>query len=170
MRWVAEGNSPRFTLSTGDGLNKLLAAMISFRDPLLSEDEYDAGATSTARRSSGSSAFQFGFTDGASSCASIDAKEIEQRRGDLPVELLQDQTGERPVSEESVKSIVEALGMLFSPADPPELSLDADCDSGVPGRAASPPCLLSGHQHDRRRHVRTGDDGHAVGEDETAAW
>ena len=25
MRWVAEGNSPRFTLSTGDGLNNLLA-------------------------------------------------------------------------------------------------------------------------------------------------
>ena len=44
MRWVAEGNSPRFTLSTGDGLNKLLAAMISFRDPLLSEDEYRPGA------------------------------------------------------------------------------------------------------------------------------
>lgn len=33
MRWVAEGNSKRFTLSTGDGLNNLLAAMISFRDP-----------------------------------------------------------------------------------------------------------------------------------------
>ena len=40
MRWVAEGNSPRFTLSTGDGLNNLLVSMISFRDPLMSELEY----------------------------------------------------------------------------------------------------------------------------------
>jgi predicted metalloprotease len=38
LRWVAEGKSPRFTLNTGDGLNNLLAAMISFRDPVLSED------------------------------------------------------------------------------------------------------------------------------------
>ena len=35
MRWVAEGNSPRFTLSTGEGLNNVLAAVIAFRDPLL---------------------------------------------------------------------------------------------------------------------------------------
>ncbi|HEX7823283.1 MAG TPA: neutral zinc metallopeptidase, partial [Mycobacterium sp.] len=34
-RWVAEGNSPRFTLSTGDGLNHVLAAAITTRDPLV---------------------------------------------------------------------------------------------------------------------------------------
>jgi Predicted metalloprotease len=34
MRWVAEDKSPRFTLSTGDGLNNVLAAVIAFRDPL----------------------------------------------------------------------------------------------------------------------------------------
>ena len=43
MRWVAEGNSPRFTLSTGDGLNNLLAGMISFRDPLLSVEDVYSG-------------------------------------------------------------------------------------------------------------------------------
>src|SRR3546814_1982907 len=31
------------------------------------------------------SAFQFGFTDGAGSCATMDPAEIKQRRGDLPV-------------------------------------------------------------------------------------
>ena len=126
MRWVAEGNSPRFTLSTGDGLNSLLAAVISFRDPVLSEDEIAPGANEHGSAFERITAFQFGFTDGAASCAAIDAKEIAQRRGDLPVELQQDQTGEWPVSEESVKAVVEALGTLFSPADPPKLSLDAD--------------------------------------------
>jgi len=139
MRWVAEDNSPRFTLSTGDGLNNVLAAMISFSDPLLSEDEYAPGANEHGSAFERITAFQFGFTDGAASCAAIDAKEIAQRRGDLPVELQQDQTGEWPVSEESVKAIVEALETLFSPADPPELSLDAESANDCPDARPSPP-------------------------------
>ncbi|MCW2555127.1 MAG: Peptidase, partial [Mycobacterium sp.] len=85
MRWVAEGNSPRFTLSTSDGLNNLLAAMIAFRDPLLNESDSEAGEDEHGSAFERVSAFQFGFTDGAASCASIDLKEIKQRRGDLPV-------------------------------------------------------------------------------------
>ncbi|RDH74097.1 peptidase [Mycolicibacterium moriokaense] len=139
MRWVAEGNSSRFTLSTGDGLNSLLAAVISFRDPLLSEDAYAPGANEHGSAFERITAFQFGFTDGASSCAAIDVKEISQRRGDLPVELQQDQTGEWPVSEESVKAIVEALGTLFSPADPPKLSLDTDSAKNCADARPSPP-------------------------------
>ena len=139
MRWVAEGNSPRFTLSTADGLNSLLAAVISFRDPLLSEEEYDAGVDEHGSAFERITAFQFGFTDGAASCAAIDAKEIAQRRGDLPVELQQDQTGEWPVSEESVKAIFEALGTMFSPANPPQLSLDAESANDCPDARPSPP-------------------------------
>ena len=100
LRWVAEGKSPRFTLNTGEGLNNLLAAMISFRDPLMSEgDYYDVGDEhgSAFERVS---AFQFGFTDGPSACAAINLQEIKQRRGDLPVELPSDQTGELPVTED----------------------------------------------------------------------
>jgi predicted metalloprotease len=139
MRWVAEGNSPRFTLSTGDGLNRLLAAVLSFRDPLLSENDYASVGDEHGSAFERISAFQFGFTEGAESCAAIDAKEIAQRRGDLPVELQQDQTGEWPVSEESVKAIVEALGTLFSPADPPRLSLDGDSANDCPDAQPSPP-------------------------------
>ena len=80
MRWVAEGNSPRFTLNTGDGLNNLLAAMISFRDPLLTEDDYYGTDDEHGSAFERISAFQFGFTDGPSSCAAIDAQEIGQRR------------------------------------------------------------------------------------------
>ncbi|OBB01492.1 peptidase [Mycobacteriaceae bacterium 1482268.1] len=139
MRWVAEGNSDRFTLSTADGLNSLLAAVISIRDPLLSEDDYAPGANEHGSAFERITAFQFGFTDGAASCAAIDAKEITQRRGDLPVELQQDQTGEWPVSEESVKAVVDALGTLFSPADPPKLRLDADSADDCPDARPSPP-------------------------------
>ena len=151
MRWVAEGNSPRFTLSTGDGLNNVLAAMISFRDPLLSEDDSSVGADEHGSAFERISAFQFGFTDGASSCAAIDEKEIEQRRGDLPVELQQDQTGEWPVTEESVTAVVDAMSMLFSPADPPKLSFDASATSCPDARPSPPVVVLSGDQHHRRR-------------------
>ncbi|MCV7229949.1 neutral zinc metallopeptidase [Mycolicibacterium komossense] len=138
MRWVAEGNSSRFTLSTGDGLNTLLASMISFRDPLLSDEDVGGGDEhgSAFERIS---AFQFGFTDGASACAAIDAKEVAQRRGDLPIELQQDQTGEWPVSEESVRAVIDAMNSLFTPARPPTLSFDAASAATCPDARPSPP-------------------------------
>lgn len=139
LRWVAEGNSKRFTLSTGDGLNNLLAAMISFRDPLLSQDDYFSTGDEHGSAFERISAFQFGFTDGPSSCAAIDAQEIGQRRGDLPIELQQDQTGEWPVTEESVRSITEAMNILFKPQTPPTLSFDAGSAAKCPDARPSPP-------------------------------
>jgi predicted metalloprotease len=140
MRWVAEGNSNRFTLSTGDGLNNLLAGMILFRDPLLSEDDvYSEGGDEHGSAFERISAFQFGFTDGPSACATIDAKEIAQRRGDLPLLLQQDQTGEWPVSRESVTSILDAMNILFEPENPPVLSFDAGTAGQCPDARPSPP-------------------------------
>jgi predicted metalloprotease len=139
MRWVAEGNSPRFTLSTGDGLNNLLAAMISFRDPLLSQDDYSDTGDEHGSAFERISAFQFGFTDGASSCAAIDIKQIEERRGDLPVELAPNETGELPVTEDSVKSVVDAMNILFSPKNPPQLTFDAGSASKCTDARPSPP-------------------------------
>ncbi|MFC3778735.1 neutral zinc metallopeptidase [Mycolicibacterium holsaticum] len=136
MRWVAEDNSPRFSLSTGDGLNNVLAAVIAFRDPLMSEADPAAGSDEHGSAFERLSAFQFGFTDGASACASIDMREIGQRRGDLPVLLDEDETGEWEVSETSVRTIIAAMDLLFEPANPPVLSFaGADC----PGTRPSPP-------------------------------
>ena len=137
MRWVAEGSSPRFTLSTGEGLNNVLAAVIAFRDPLLSEGDPEAGVDEHGSAFERLSAFQIGFTDGPSACASIDMREIGQRRGDLPVLLPGDQTGELAITEESVRSIVDAMGILFEPAKPPELSFDASQE--CPDARLSPP-------------------------------
>jgi predicted metalloprotease len=138
MRWVAEGNSTRFTLSTGDGLNNLLAAMIAFRDPLLNESDFEVGEDEHGSAFERVSAFQFGFTDGAASCAAIDLLEIEQRRGDLPLLLPDDQTGELPVTEQSVRSIVDAMGIVFEPADPPQLSFEGtECPDARAGGPAS---------------------------------
>lgn len=141
MRWVAEGSSKRFTLSTADGLNNVLAAMLSFRDPLLTADEYEYEGHGDEHGSAFEriTAFQFGFTDGASSCAAIDIDQINRRRGDLPVALQADQTGELPVTEESVRSVVDALNIVFSPANPPELGMgtSASCTDARPSSPVS---------------------------------
>jgi predicted metalloprotease len=136
MRWVAEDNSPRFALSTGDGLNNVLAAVIAFRDPVLNEDDPEVGVNEHGSAFERLSAFQFGFTDGVAACASIDMREIGQRRGDLPVLLPEDQTGELEISEKSVTDVITAMDTLFAPENPPELSFDAaDCPDARP----SPP-------------------------------
>lgn len=141
MRWVAEDSSPRFTLSTGEGLNNVLAGVISFRDPLLNEGDPDAGYDEHGSAFERVSAFQFGFTDGPAACSAIDLREIGQRRGDLPVLLPEDQTGELAVTEDSVRSIVDAMGILFEPAAPPALSFDPadaeDCGDVRPSPPAS---------------------------------
>lgn len=133
MRWVAEDDSTRFTLSTGDGLNNVLAAVVAFRDPLLSENNPEAGVDEHGSAFERVSAFQFGFTDGAAACAAIDMREIGQRRGNLPVLLDENETGEWAVSEDSVRAVVDAMDILFQPATPPELSFEAaDCPDARP--------------------------------------
>ncbi|MEH3129689.1 MAG: neutral zinc metallopeptidase [Mycolicibacterium neoaurum] len=136
MRWVAEDNSPRFTLSTGDGLNSLMTTMIGFRDPLMTVDDSEAGEDEHGSAFERVSAFQFGFTDGAGSCAAMDPAEIAQRRGDLPVLLPEDQSGELQVTADSVRSVVDAMNILFDPAEHPTLTFDRpdcpDADSDAP--------------------------------------
>jgi len=76
FRWVAEGKSPHFQLSTGPGLNQIMATMFFIRD--------SAGNTFDAEGAHGSafdrvSAFQIGFGDGPPRCAQIDAAEVAKR-------------------------------------------------------------------------------------------
>lgn len=139
MRWVAEDSSARFALNTGEGLNSVLAGVVSFRDPLLNEGDPDVGYDEHGSAFERLSAFQFGFTDGPSACAAIDLDEIAQRRGDLPVLLPEDQSGELPVTEDSTRSIVDAMQILFSPKNPPALSFDAAEAENCADARPSPP-------------------------------
>ncbi|WIM86389.1 neutral zinc metallopeptidase [Candidatus Mycobacterium wuenschmannii] len=141
MRWVADGKSKRFTLSTGDGLTKLLSVMIGISDSLVTSA---ISERQKRRQVHGSAfervtAFQFGFDGGVPACAGIDEKEIEQRRGNLPKEFVQEgETGEFLISPDSAKTMVEVLGKLFPLAPPPQLSFDpAFCPDARPNPTAS---------------------------------
>lgn len=140
-RWVAEGQSPRFELSTGDGLNHVLAGVLTLRDPTYGPADapfLDEGHGTALDRVS---AFQMGFTGGASECAGIDMDEIAERRGDLPLTLPASSSGEAgsgevPLDEATITSLVEVLGEVFRPSEPPTLSFDtATCSDAQ----ASPP-------------------------------
>jgi predicted metalloprotease len=141
LRWVAEGSSPRFTLSTADGLNNLLAAMIAFRDPLLQRGDPDADEDPHGSAFERVSAFQFGFTDGASSCAAVDAEEIAQRRGDLPVLLQRNESGELEITEDSVRDVVDTMNVAFAPKQPPELSFDTSILKDCPETRSDDPAV-----------------------------
>lgn len=139
--WVADGKSPRFTLSTADGLDHVLAGIITTRDPVL-----DADTTNDDEHGSALdriSAFQMGFINGASACAAINKQEIAQRRGDLPTALRTDssgdpETGEVPINEDTLSTLMELLGKIFSPKSPPTLSYKpADCPDAKPSPPAS---------------------------------
>lgn len=139
MRWVASESSNRFTLSTGDGLNAVLASVISFRDPLFRGGQGAGGGGEHGSAFERVSAFQYGFTDGPATCKRINEREVSQRRGDLPVELQRGQTGDWPVSQSSVKSVVAAMNLLFRPTRQPKLTLDAAVAAKCPDARATPP-------------------------------
>lgn len=141
LYWVADGKSPRFTISTADGLDHVLAGIITTRDPVMDSDsENDDEHGSALDRVS---AFQMGFLTGTPACASINKAEIERRRGDLPKTLGtgtegNPETGEVPINEDTFNTLMELLGKIFSPKKPPTLSYKQDsCPDAKPSPPAS---------------------------------
>lgn len=143
VRWVAEGRSPRFELSTGDGLNHVLAGVLTLRDPTYGPADAPYLEQGHGTALDRISAFQMGFTSGASECAAIDMDEITQRRGDLPLTLPQESSGEKAsgdvaMTEDVVTSLVNVLGTVFQPTTAPTLSFDPpSCADARPSPPAS---------------------------------
>lgn len=139
--WVAQGHSPRFTLSTGEALNRVLAGAISLADPVWSEQASEMVEEGHGTALDRTRAFQQGFVDGTASYAAIDLTSIEQQRGDQPILLEQDSsgdthTGELPLDESILSTLMELLDQIYKPRSPPGLSFDTQ---SCPEGAASPP-------------------------------
>lgn len=138
---VAAGNSSRFTLSTTDGLNHVLAGLINLRDPVLGPDDEEMIEGGHGTALDRISAFQMGFDAGTSACAAIDLKEIEERRGDLPITLQPTagggtETGNVEITEENLNALMDVMNGIFNPSQAPTLSFDeAKCADAT----ASPP-------------------------------
>jgi predicted metalloprotease len=129
LRWVVEGHSTRFSLNTTDGLDGLLAGLISLRDPAPGPAAHlvvDEGHGTALDRIS---ALQLGFNADATTCTGIDTDHIEQRRGDMPMLLRREptgglETGEIEIDEDTLSTLIQVLDTSFGPARPPTLSFD----------------------------------------------
>lgn len=146
LRSVAAGESTRFTLSTADGLNRVLGGLIFLRDPVSSQVE-DAHGSALDRVS----AFQMGFAGGGDQCAAIDMAEIEKRQGDLPRQLTYDAFGEpvldSPIDEDTLSKLMQVLGDIYQLRNPPALSMkEPDCPT-APGTVPTSYCASSNTIH-----------------------
>lgn len=143
LHWVASDKSPRFSLSTGDGLNHVLAGAIYIRDPLMTQEEALLSGDTHGSALDRISAFQIGFSGNADQCAAINMAEIKKRQGDLPQFLSYDAYGEpangdSTIDEDLLTKLMASLNQVFAPADPPKLSLDpGNCPDAKPTSPAS---------------------------------
>ncbi|HEX4701560.1 MAG TPA: neutral zinc metallopeptidase [Pseudonocardiaceae bacterium] len=120
IRWVAAGNAPHFQISTGDGLNQVLATMMFIRDQV--------GTTAVDPQAHGSAfdrvtAFQFGFQSGPVRCDKIDLPEIRQRITELGFPEAVQGDNNVPVDGTTIGLLEQSLNAAFkrNAAKPPQL-------------------------------------------------
>ncbi|MFY2787831.1 metallopeptidase [Rhodococcus sp. MALMAid1271] len=115
IRHVAEDDAPHFTINTSDGLNGVLAATVAVRDVDPNDPESVHGSAFERV-----TAVQIGFTDGAGACTGIDEDEIDARRASLPQKFSDpDDSGELPVTEDSLDAFTRSFETVLPVADPP---------------------------------------------------
>jgi len=127
-RHVAEGASPAFEVSTGPGLNQVLATLFAIRDAV--------GSTFDGQGAHGSAfdrvtAFQIGFTDGAVRCADLDIAEVQDRSTQTPFSANDQDVGRglgnlRVEDPENLRLLVDSLENAFPDVRAPELTTDAN--------------------------------------------
>ena len=134
IRHVAEGDSPHFTINTSDGLNGVLAATVAVRDVDPNDPESVHGSAFERV-----TAVQIGFTDGAAACTRIDENEIDSRRASLPQKFSDaDDSGELPVTEDTLGAFTKSFETALPVADPPTVDY-AGSDTGCTDAEATTP-------------------------------
>ncbi|MBY4131597.1 metallopeptidase [Rhodococcus fascians] len=134
IRHVAEGDSPHFTINTSDGLNGVLAATVAVRDVDPNDPESVHGSAFERV-----TAVQIGFTDGAAACTRIDEAEIDSRRASLPQKFSDaDDSGELPVTEDTLGAFTKSFETALPVADPPTVDY-AGSDTGCADAEATTP-------------------------------
>ncbi|MFC0433137.1 neutral zinc metallopeptidase [Kutzneria buriramensis] len=134
MRYVAEGKAKHFQMSTGDGLNKVLATTFFVRD--------QPGDSFKGKSAHGNAfdrvfAFQTGFTDGPKRCAQITVAEINARitetqfRDDIDA----NQNGNVAITTANLQLVLKALGDVFKKTPPKVATTAATCSDA---RTTSP--------------------------------
>ncbi|MEU5693681.1 neutral zinc metallopeptidase [Actinosynnema sp. NPDC020468] len=127
FRWVAEGKSAHFRISTGPGLNAILATMFFIRDAAGTSAEKQGAHGSAFDRVA---AFQFGFAGDPKRCAAIDEAEVksriaQQQFDEKDVDLGQGKGNLRVDDRKSLNLLEDSLRDAYkqSGATPPALKI-----------------------------------------------
>ncbi|HEX5401173.1 MAG TPA: neutral zinc metallopeptidase [Pseudonocardiaceae bacterium] len=139
IRWVAEGKAKHFRVSTGDGLNQVLATLMFVRDqagsPAADPDVYGSSFDRIT-------AFQFGFTDGPVRCSEIDETEVRQRVTELGFTQAAEASANVPVDDSALALLEQSLNATFkqSAAAPPQIVDNAGICADGTGTAPTSFC------------------------------
>lgn len=128
IRWVADGKAKHLRVSTGDGLNEVLSAMLFVRD------DDTADPTTLGSSFDRVTAFQLGFTNGATRCAKIDETEVHQRVTELGFTQASEVNDNLPVDDTSVSLLGQSLNAAFkqtAPTPPAIVPGTGSCQDGT---------------------------------------
>nr|WP_246243043.1 neutral zinc metallopeptidase [Amycolatopsis pithecellobii] len=134
-RWVVEGNSRYFTVSTAEGLNAALSSLFLVRD--------SAGTSAQDRQAHGTAfdrifAFQLGFEKGPKECAGINMQNLQPRLTERPFDPEDVNGGTIDIDDQTVGLLKESLDAAFAGAKAPAPKI-VDGTGACKGGPATPP-------------------------------
>lgn len=136
MRWVAEGKSKYYQVSTSDGINQVLAAMFFIRD--------QAGTSATKQGAHGTAfdrtyAFQVGFEKGVKDCAAMNEENIKARITERPFDKGDKGKGDEKLDAEIIGILKKSLDEAFKGAGVPGPEITEDGNGSCSGGPSTPP-------------------------------
>jgi len=135
FRWIADGKSKRFQISTGEGLNKVLATMFFIRDPA-GTDANKQGAHGLAwDRVYG---FQAGFSEGPTRCARMDQTEIDGRIAEEKFVEKDTNRGNIAIDDTNIGKIKSSLDEAFKTSNVNPPSFKGNGSKCASGQATTP--------------------------------
>ncbi|GGM35705.1 aminopeptidase [Longimycelium tulufanense] len=139
FRHVAEGRAPRFQISTGAGLNQVLASLFFIRDQVGTPYQKQGAHGSAFDRIS---AFQIGFGEGPVRCARMGVQEMHSRITELPFGTPTDKRagGNMPVDEAGLREVQKSLHEAFRDTGAPRPTFgsgSASCSDAKPTKPAA---------------------------------
>ncbi len=136
FRWMAEGRSEYFQVSTSEGLNQVMASLFFIRDsPGQSHSADGAHGTAFDR----TYAFQLGFQNDAAKCAAIDQADVDSRITERPFDPDDAGMGDLAVNEETLGLLQRSLDKSFSGAGVPGPTIVNQGGSCPNGGVSTPP-------------------------------
>ncbi|MFD2419477.1 neutral zinc metallopeptidase [Amycolatopsis pigmentata] len=135
FRWVVEGKSRYFAVSTSDGLNAALSSLFLVRD--------SAGTSATDSQAHGTAfdrifAFQLGFEKSPKDCAALTLATIQPRLTERPFDPTDRNKGDVPINDATISALQASLNDSFAGAKVPAPSIVAT-GGRCPDSPSTPP-------------------------------